>query len=393
VLLAVGAAHGAPPDLSQFVGTWMFTDGNTGIQCGGSQPLSTPLAARASLYMGTDSDLTFELGCNCRIPLTFTSSGAASTGPQTCTIVNEAVKIQGQVDRLELDLSDGGTLTFTLVGSGAAFTLGGIVCTNAPFSGTGHLTRVDTGYVSCGEPATAVGVVTYTPSGSGNCLFGTGREGFQIQMHDEDTGACSDQTGSAGEGPWSLPDDGRPRVPNCSLHRNQTTLNFCRVDGTRFRPMTGANDPSQFFAVLKLGTDCPNGSIEISKVIDNEDDANGAPSGVLGDPGPNIVTTAPTAGTLTTLVFCYFRAAASPDQTMSAFPDLGFPYAVFHSYLDEQPPWVIAKRWQYSLDENGRNNKDAYLGSDPALKDEFTHIIENAVGGQYSTYFDVARVR
>jgi hypothetical protein len=78
---------------------------------------------------------------------------------------------------------------------------------------------------------------------------------------------------------------------------------------------------------------------------------------------------------------------------MSAFPDLGFPYAVFHSYLDEQPPWVIAKRWQYSLDENGRNNKDAYLGSDPALKDEFTHIIENAVGGQYSTYFDVARVR
>lgn len=391
VLVAVSAAHGGTPDVSQFVGTWLFTDGQSAVECAGLKPLSTTLTGvRPSIYPGSSSDLIFDLGCHCRVALNLTGAGAEIVGPQTCTIVNEAVPISGQVDTLTLSLADGGGLMFTLVGSNAGFTVGTAQCANAPFSGGGQLTRVDTGVVTCGDDATAVGVVTYTPTGSGACKMGAGREGLQIQMHDADSPPCSDQSGSAGEGPWVLPDDGRKQQPICSFRQDRTVLNFCRVDGARFQPITAGSDPTQFYAVLKLGDRCPNGSVEVTRVIDNEDRPGDTPNLVLGDPRPNIVLVDPTAGTLTTLVFCYFRAAASASETMTTFPDLGFPYAVFHDYVDEQPPWVILKRWQQSGDANGKNNKDAYQASDSSVIDEFRKVIED---GQYTTTFDVARVR
>ena len=75
---------------------------------------------------------------------------------------------------------------------------------------------------------------------------------------------------------------------------------------------------------------------------------------------------------------------------MAAFPDLGFRYAVFHRFTGEQPPWVIAKRWQYSDDEDGQNGVDAYVPRDGPMTREFGQVIENP---NFNTYFDYAWVR
>ena len=55
-----------------------------------------------------------------------------------------------------------------------------------------------------------------------------------------------------------LPDDDGSHELRCGLG-HLTNMDFCRVDGARLGPMTTENDPAQFYAVLKLGTTCPNG--------------------------------------------------------------------------------------------------------------------------------------
>jgi hypothetical protein len=152
--------------------------------------------------------------------------------------------------------------------------------------------------------------------------------------------------------------------------------------------------PQQFYAVLKLGSVCPNGSVEVSKTIDNEDDPGPIVSTDLGDPGPNRVESRPGLGTITVLAFCYFRGAASPDAVMAGFPDLGFPYAVFHAYAGEQPPWVMVKQWIYSNDEDNQMGVNRYDSIDAAAKTEFQRVIENPPeNSQANTYFNLARVR
>jgi len=393
VVLVVAVAHGTTtPESAAFIGTWTFEpSSSTTLKCDGVGPLSISLGGtRASIYPGTSSDLIFELGCHCRISLNLDGTNALIAGPQSCLIVNEAIPTVGQVQLLTLAPSGDGGLTFTLSGSDATLTLGGAGCPPGPFAGQGQLTRSDTAITTCGDDATAVGVVPYGPNGVARCRIGAGREGLQIQMHDEDNPPCSDETGSAGEGPWVLPDDNRDRQPACARKSARTLLNFCRVDGARFASMIAASDPSDFFAVLKLGERCPAGAVEVGKTLDNEDHPADTPSLVLGNPGPNSVAADPNVGTITALIFCYFRGAGVGTATMARFPDLGFPYAVFHRYADEQPPWVLAKHWQYSNDEDGPNSNNAYQGPDAAIIEEFKSVIENV---QDNTYFNVARVR
>jgi len=252
------------------------------------------------------------------------------------------------------------------------------------------LRRIGTDTISCGDDATAVGVVFASPQGTLDCPFGAGAEALRIRMHDEDQPPCSDAAGSRGEGRWVLPDDRRQGPPICSTNHT-TVLNFCRVDGARFQALTTAAAPAQYYAVLKLGTVCPNGSVEVQKTIDNEDDPIGDDlSDVLGALGPNQVSADPALGTITRLTFCYFRAATPPDQVMSGFPDLGFPYAVFHRYDGEQPAWVMLKRWQYSNDEDNQANLDAVVATDSAIATEFQDLVGNP---QSNTIFNLARVR
>jgi hypothetical protein len=84
---------------------------------------------------------------------------------------------------------------------------------------------------------------------------------------------------------------------------------------------------------------------------------------------------------------------------MSEFPDLGFPYAVFHDFEGPQPAWILRKRFVFSDDSNN-NNSNAYYpdpGAHPETL-EFMSIIENplaqvGLGDSVNTYFDMARVR
>ncbi len=89
----------------------------------------------------------------------------------------------------------------------------------------------------------------------------------------------------------------------------------------------------------------------------------------------------------TTLHFCYFQQGAAP---MAAFPDVGLHYAVFHRYAGEQPPWVIAKSWQYSDDEDGGSMNQYMPPSSSPVTQEFMQVIENTGN---DTYFDIAWVR
>jgi hypothetical protein len=140
-----------------------------------------------------------------------------------------------------------------------------------------------------------------------------GSDEIVIRMDDEDSGNASRRSGYVGK-------------TNLQETSSATRFYFCKVDGTVFRPFTTfdqGSDQRDDYAVLKLGTTCPNGSQEFSRFFDNEDSNNGNFSS--GDITPNI------SNTNTRLFFCLFRVAAPGALTMGSFPDLGagFSYGVF----------------------------------------------------------------
>jgi len=391
-LLGIHSARGAGTDVSGFVGVWTFQGGSQ-IQamCPSLGAVVEQLrGTRVSIYPGTSTDLVFDIGCRCTLGLDVTGNDATLAGTQPCLVIPRGLQLSGDISALTLVRSMDGTLTVTLAAANAALQSATASCDLSALSGSGTLARTGSGVVTCGDPSTAVGVMPYLADGTTDCPYGAGAEALRITMHDEDQPACSDSTGSRGEGRWVLPDDARQGPPVCT-GSHTTVLDFCRVDGRLFQPLTTGSDPAQFYAVLKLGSVCPAGSIQVRKTIDNEDEpASADPSGSLGDLGPNEVHGAP-PGTLTKLSFCYFRAAPSPDAVMAGFPDLGFPYAVYHRYAGEQPPWVMMKRWLYSNDEDNQpSGVNEYDSPDLSILPEFQGVIEDR---QRNTVFDLARVR
>jgi hypothetical protein len=383
------AAHGAAPDLTPFIGTWTFQAlSEIDLVCNGQTLPSLIGGKRVSLSPGTTSDLILELGCNCRLDLNIEGSIAtlAGTQPQSCRLVPNETLISAEVAAVAFDPRGG---TMTLAGTTVELAFGTIACAAAPITGMATVVRTSTDVVTCGPPETAVGVIPYEPGGGAACSFGAGIEGLMIKMVDEQNPSCSDRAGSAGEGVWLLPDymGKRHKPDGCS--EKVTRLDFCRVDGRRLKPLT--TDPSrsdQFYAVLKLGpaaSACPDGSIEMSKLIDNGNASFSNYVPVIGDPGPNAVINAG-PGTTTLLHFCYFRAASPGQPVMDGFPDLGFPYAVYHRFTGPQPPWVVSKSWIYSNDAD-LGNANAYQPTNPS---DFTDVIEDV---EKNTYFDLARVR
>ncbi|HRI65641.1 MAG TPA: hypothetical protein PK156_15445 [Polyangium sp.] len=133
---------------------------------------------------------------------------------------------------------------------------------------------------------------------------------------------------------------------------NNTDLSFCRVDGTTFKPLTScSSDTSRDYAVLKLGTVCPNGSVEFSKFINNENDRNANSHGdSSGDHYPSEYTEN------TKLYFCFFGSASSQSATMGKFPSQGIPYGVFGRSTLVNAGAASTAGWFRSDDEDDGSN-------------------------------------
>ncbi len=404
VVVVVGwrAARGAAPDPLPFVGTWTGGAGaKLVVTCKGI-PLEEGLVGKTvAVRPGDTSDLTYDLGCRCHLPLMISPLDptlATLVGPTPCRFVFGPYDITTNVEAMTLRLDTTGQVLDVDIQSGVT-SAPPLECESSSI--TAKLSMTSPTPADCGPDATSIGVVPYTTTAAGvmNCPFGAGREGLGIELHDEDDLHCmTSGSGGNGEGLWSLPQTSKydvacvPRDPVLWPTRPYTYLPFCRIDGRAFKPLT--TDPSatrQFYAVLKMGDDgqpCPNGAVEMIKRLDTEDDDN--VSQALGYIGPNVVGKEP-GNTSAELHFCYFRAAATAADTMTAFPDLGFPYAIFHDFDGPQPPWVTIKRWALSHNEAGTNgNSLTAVPPDPTAEDQFDSIIEP---GTSSTYFELARVR
>lgn len=213
-----------------------------------------------------------------------------------------------------------------------------------------------------------------------------------IYMDDEDDDNNTDWVGYFGNdgGKWQSPQtpfrgvrEGEDicSIFGCTRFNENTTLRFCKVNGQKFKPLTtNVNAKSQFYAVLKLGQYCPNGSLNHSRFIDNEDDDN--ENWTSGPIAPN------SQDHNTSLKFCFFRTGTS-SNLMTSFPSLGIQYAVFHDYDDSiQPSWVISKRWHYSDNEDDDNiNSSSPSGTSAAY--DFGRL----VGSGTNTFFEFARVK
>jgi hypothetical protein len=250
-------------------------------------------------------------------------------------------------------------------------------------------------------PELVVGVIPYGLEPM-FCPQGPDHESVYLKMDDEDDSACSAESGDLGEGRWVLPHANKYWFPTgCSTTRDHTLLRFCRarVREDAFKPLTSDPlDTAQFYAILKFGERCPEHSVEVSKLIVNEDvGTDNAPT----DPSasellyPNEIVDGG-FGNYTRLFFCYFRSAPSAAETMKEFPELGLEYGVFHDFEGAQPGWVIRKRWQFSDDSNEDQPVNRYF-PDPELDESvagFSNLVENPLlSGSRNTCFDIARVR
>lgn len=147
----------------------------------------------------------------------------------------------------------------------------------------------------------------------GSTACANGAPMIEIGMDDEDYMNKSSATG------WT----GRIEV----IDQN-TRFRFCEVDGRQLKPVSFVPDQMSEYAVLKLGNQCPNGSVEFGRYFDSEDSDNA--NWWSGDISPNWMN-----GYGAMMRFCLFRYG--PDTLLVSegygeaigWPDLGFPYGVF----------------------------------------------------------------
>ena len=100
-------------------------------------------------------------------------------------------------------------------------------------------------------------------------------------------------------------------------------------------------------------------------------------------------------GTFTQLEFCLFRTEEDGVPVRQGFPDLGFPFGVFHDYEGFQPPWVVGKLWRRTDDENS-SSANRYSGPDGVSSegtevDELKRMVEDLPNND--TVFDLALVQ
>lgn len=395
------AARGADPLPSPLVGTWVYAEGAQLTATCGPLTLEERLAGATVAIRRDDSNgVWFDVGCRCHLHLTPLGSDAGHVSlaaPAECTFVYETVAFDILVKTLTLDLdAAGGTVRLDL-SAGSAETPTSGVCESSVI--TANLTRVSPTPTECGPDGNALGVIPYDVKAQRSCPLGAGREGLLLASQDDDQYDClPPSTGWGGESQWALPQAAKRELrcgrPVPARGRPQTQQWFCRVDGRPFKPLT--TDPQatdQFYAVLKLSDDaqpCPKGSVEMVRRMDTEDVNNKGRT--VGAVGPNQVLTAPDSNA-TILHFCFFRWADDAADTMQEFPDLGFPYAVYHDFDGPQPPWVTLKRTHHCTNEQNTNGNRVYspaLGVDDQAIEQFKQLVEAPQG---ATVFDMAWVR
>jgi hypothetical protein len=405
--LGLGVAHGGGADLAPFVGDWQpKSDAQVSFICGADVPKTVPKNYGFAISPGSSSDLDLNVGCHCTLPLTIAGNRAELTTPTACTLLIDRTRVEATVTGVRVDLSSE-EAAITIEGGPARavarpFLFDSIDDCRFSISVIGRRSSVTP--TNCGPDETAVGVIRYGADGGVDCQNGPGLEPVDVELYSYPDSRClKETTGSHGEGQWQLPQADRceltcnktPVVPattataTATVERSLVRLQLCRVDGRGFRPMTAdASETDQSYAVLMLGSKCPNGSINVGWQLDTPD-TNDATSceGAAPKPscGPNQGVTAGGASTFD-LRFCLFRAGATADDVMPEFPDVGTPYAVFHDFTGDQPSWVMLKRWILSPQGSG-NHMDA---SDEAGR-QFSRIVEQ--NPDHGIYFNLARVR
>ena len=135
------------------------------------------------------------------------------------------------------------------------------------------------------------------------------------------------------------------------ISNDNTDMLFCRVDGSALYPLGQTFDRIEnHYAVLKLGSVCPNGSVEFFRYFDNEDDGNrNSIEGSAVSIAPNVVNEN------STLRFCLFRGG---DTTMTEFPRQffganPFGYSVFAASNFSR---ALQTGWFHTDDEDDSND-------------------------------------
>jgi hypothetical protein len=413
-LLAVGvvAACQAPPrDPAWLVGAWTFGAGSAiGVDCGPFAQAEIDLAGTPVRIAEASAGVEVELGCRCRLRLT--ASGTLAGGGQICTLVGTArdaetgspgpvLESTGTMDSWTITQSDDEPESrFSLAtGTAEALNADGPVPVACSFTMSGPLRPGSSAQPRCGDDRVAVGVIPTADV----CPVGAGRDGIWFRMADDRATGCTSSSSDAGQPPF-LPADAVKPPLRCRPNRPTTpttSLPFCRVDGRLFTPPpVEAEGAGHEYAVLKLGEECPPGSRAVSKYINNEDlGPTDTKNGAVGRIAPNICTRGE-VGTVTHLHFCLFTPGAGREALTRGggegrFPDLGFPYAVFHDYEGLQPSWVMGKRWLLSDNESADPPGHNYY-TDPSGRHDGADIellrrmVEDA---STDTTFDLARVR
>lgn len=395
------AARGASPPPSPLVGTWRYQDGaELTATCGDATIQERLAGATVAIRPDESTGVWFDIGCRCHLHLTAPDSDPNHLRLEQradCSFVYTTMAFDVTVEALTLDLDPNSGTAHLDLKTGMAETPMTGPCASSAL--TANLSRSAEAPMECGPDTSALGVIPYAIKAQRSCPFGAGREGLlMVSDYDGQRDCDPSYTGWWNESQWSLPQTAKSEG-SCRDHdpkgpKRQMSQLFCRVDGRAFKPLT--TDPQatdQFYAVLKLsdeGQPCPNGSVEMVRRMDTEDTNNEGRA--VGAIGPNQVITIP-ASNATILHFCFFRWADNPADTMQDFPDLGFPYAVYHDFDEPQPPWVTLKRWYRIINEQNSNSND--LSSPvpnlaPLAIEQFRKLVETP---DAATVFDIAWVR
>lgn len=185
-----------------------------------------------------------------------------------------------------------------------------------------------------------------------------------IYMDDEDIGNNSSRTGWYG------------------TISSQTRLQFCRVDGSAFTGTGWCNAGE--YAVLKLGTTCPNGSVELSRYFDNEDTNN-------RNSNSGNITPSTQSSSGTNLKFCAFTRYPLQKCTASSpiveFPNVGLSYGVF---ADTTVYGALQTGSVYTDDEDSGNNDSWDLSQ---LQSWQVTAVQKFMSGSANTSLKTALVR
>jgi hypothetical protein len=172
---------------------------------------------------------------------------------------------------------------------------------------------------------------------------------------------------------------------------SQTRFQFCRVDGSAFKNISSwcSTVRTNSYAVLKLGTTCPNGSVEFSRYFDNEDSGNNNSNS--GNISPS---TQDSGGTR--LKFCGFLqdnptvdircAWPTSPLDLNNFPILGFAYGVF---AGPRVATAFESGAIYTDDEDSSNSNNWDLSN---LASWQVSAIQGFMSGGSSTQLTTARV-